>query len=133
MLNSRSRGNGFEPHRCHCVLSLSKNINLSLLLVQPKKTRPLETMPSNPKRLLKNTLWKQCLQIRKDYLEIHILIVLLKYCTVFINYYATNSFISTLFSNYIITTNLRFNNCFTSKTKQQNRKENSVMKDTSII
>ena len=29
-----------EPHRRHCVLSLSKNINHSLVLVQPRKTRP---------------------------------------------------------------------------------------------
>ena len=30
----------FEPHRRHCVMSLSKNINPSLELVQPRKTRP---------------------------------------------------------------------------------------------
>ena len=29
---------GFEPHLCHCVVSLSKNINPSLVLVQPRKT-----------------------------------------------------------------------------------------------
>ena len=29
----------FEPHRRHCVVSLSKNINPSLELVQPRKTR----------------------------------------------------------------------------------------------
>ena len=39
MLDSRPRGPGFEPHRCHCVVSLSKNINPSLVLVQPRKTR----------------------------------------------------------------------------------------------
>ena len=33
----------FEPHRCHCVVSLSKNINPSLVLVQPRKTRPFIT------------------------------------------------------------------------------------------
>ena len=37
MLDSRLRGGGFEPH---CVVSLSKNINPSLVLVQPRKTRP---------------------------------------------------------------------------------------------
>ena len=30
----------FEPHRRHCVVSLSKNIYHSLVLVQPRKTRP---------------------------------------------------------------------------------------------
>ena len=34
---------GFEPHRHHCVVSLSKNINPSLVLVQPRKTRPFIT------------------------------------------------------------------------------------------
>ena len=29
--------------RCHCVVSLSKNINSSLVLVQPRKTRPFIT------------------------------------------------------------------------------------------
>ena len=40
VLDSRSRGRGFEPHRRHCVVSLSKNIDPSLVLVQPRKTRP---------------------------------------------------------------------------------------------
>ena len=43
VLNSRPKGRGFEPHRCHCVVSLSKNINPSLVLVQPRKTRPFIT------------------------------------------------------------------------------------------
>ena len=30
-------------HRRHCVVSLSKNINPSLVLVQPRKTRPFIT------------------------------------------------------------------------------------------
>ena len=42
-LDSRPRGRGFEPHRRHCVVSLSKNINPSLVLVQPRKTRPFIT------------------------------------------------------------------------------------------
>ena len=29
VLDSRPRGRGFEPHRRHCVVSLSKNINPS--------------------------------------------------------------------------------------------------------
>ena len=43
MLDSRPRGREFEPHRRHCVVSLSKNINPSLVLVQPRKTRPFIT------------------------------------------------------------------------------------------
>ena len=48
VLDSRPRGRGFEPHRRHCVVSLSKNINPSLVLVQSRKTRPFIT-----ERLLK--------------------------------------------------------------------------------
>ena len=33
VLDSRPRGRGFEPLRRHCVMSLSKNINHSLVLV----------------------------------------------------------------------------------------------------
>ena len=36
-------GRRFEPHRHHCVVPLSKDINLSLVLVQPWKTRPFIT------------------------------------------------------------------------------------------
>ena len=43
VLDSIPRGRGFEPHRRHCVVSLSKNINPSLVLVQPRKTRPFIT------------------------------------------------------------------------------------------
>ena len=43
VLDSRPRGRGFEPHRRHCVVSLSKNINPSLALVQPRKTGPFIT------------------------------------------------------------------------------------------
>ena len=42
-LDSRPLGYGFEPHQCHCVVSLSKNINPSLELVQPRKTCPFVT------------------------------------------------------------------------------------------
>ena len=38
VLDSRPRGSRFEPHQRHCVVSLSKNINPSLVLVQPRKT-----------------------------------------------------------------------------------------------
>ena len=43
VLDSRPKVCGFEPHRLHCVVSLSKNINPSLVLVQPRKTRPFIT------------------------------------------------------------------------------------------
>ena len=41
--DQQRRGRGFEPHRRHCLVSLSKNINPSLVLVQPRKTRPFIT------------------------------------------------------------------------------------------
>ena len=43
VLDSRPKGDGFEPHRRHCVVSLSKSIYPSLVLVQPRKTRPFIT------------------------------------------------------------------------------------------
>ena len=41
LLESRPKDRGFEPHRRHCVVPLSKNINASLVLVQPGKARPI--------------------------------------------------------------------------------------------
>ena len=43
VLDSRPKGSGLEPHRRHCVVYFSKNINPSLVLVQPRKTRPFIT------------------------------------------------------------------------------------------
>ena len=43
VLDSRPRGCRCQPHRHHCIVSLSKNINPSLVLVQPWKTRPFIT------------------------------------------------------------------------------------------
>ena len=43
VLDLRPRGPKFEPHRRHCIVSLIKNMNSSLVLVQPRKTRPLIT------------------------------------------------------------------------------------------
>ena len=43
MLESRPKGRRYESHRRHCVVSLSKNINPSLVLVQPRETRPYIT------------------------------------------------------------------------------------------
>ena len=40
VLDLRPRGCGFKPHPRHCVVPLSKNINPSLVLGQPRKTRP---------------------------------------------------------------------------------------------
>ena len=40
VLDSRPKGRGLEAHRRHCVVSFSKNINPSLVLVQPRKTLP---------------------------------------------------------------------------------------------
>ena len=68
VLDSRPRGSGwgrgFEPHGCHCVVSLSKNINPSLVLVQPMKARPFITerllmgrKESIKKQPHKQTIW----------------------------------------------------------------------------
>ena len=35
-----TKGRGLEPYRRRCIVSLSKNINPSLVLVQPRMTRP---------------------------------------------------------------------------------------------
>ena len=43
VLDSRPKGRGYEPHRHHCVVSLIKIINPSLVLVLPRKTGPFIT------------------------------------------------------------------------------------------
>ena len=43
MVDSRPRGRRFEPHQRHSVVFLSKKINPSLVLVQPRKTCPFIT------------------------------------------------------------------------------------------
>ena len=43
VLDSRPKGRGFEPHQRQCVVTSNKNINPSLVLVQPRKTRPFIT------------------------------------------------------------------------------------------
>ena len=40
VLDLRPRGSGFEPHRRHYIVSLSKNINPSVVLAQPRNTPP---------------------------------------------------------------------------------------------
>ena len=42
MIECLTRDRGFEPHRGHCVVSLSKNIN-PRVLVQPRKTCSFKT------------------------------------------------------------------------------------------
>ena len=62
VLDSRPKGCGFEPHRRHCVVSLSKNINPSLVLVQPRKTRPFITERLlMGRKELNQTNQKQCI------------------------------------------------------------------------
>ena len=43
VIDARQRGREIEPHQRHCAVSLSKNINPSLVLVQPRKTPPYIT------------------------------------------------------------------------------------------
>ena len=43
VFDSRPRGSEFEPYRRHCVVSLRKDINPSLVLIQTRKTRPFIT------------------------------------------------------------------------------------------
>ena len=43
MLDWRPKGCGFQPHGHHCGVSFSKNINPSLVLVQPRNTCPFIT------------------------------------------------------------------------------------------
>ena len=61
VLDSRLRGRGFKPHQRHCVVSLSRNINPSLVLAQPRKTCPfiterllMECKESNQTKLILN-------------------------------------------------------------------------------
>ena len=69
VLDSRPKGRGFESHRRHCVVSLSKNINPSLVLVQPRKTRPFIT-----ERLLmgrKESNQTKTKHVLQDFFKIH--------------------------------------------------------------
>ena len=65
VLDSRPKGRGFEPHRRHCVVSLSKNINPSLVLVQPRKTRPFITERLLMGRKESNQTNKQIIYIKQ--------------------------------------------------------------------
>ena len=59
VLDSRPKCRRFEPQRRHCVVSLSKNINPSLELVQPRKTCPYIT-----ERLLMGRIKSNILNIK---------------------------------------------------------------------
>ena len=43
VLDLRPKGRRFEPHQRHCLVSLSKNFNPSLVLVQLRRNRPYIT------------------------------------------------------------------------------------------
>ena len=67
------RDAGFEPHRRHCVVSLSKKIYPSLVLVQPRKTRPFITERLLMGRKESNQTKIQCIMgIKHDFLCIKI-------------------------------------------------------------
>ena len=65
-----TRDRGFEPHQRHCLVSLSKNINPSLVLVKPRKTRPFITeillmgcKESNPTKNKQKYGFKSCTHV----------------------------------------------------------------------
>ena len=70
VLDSRLRDPGFKPHQHHRVVSLSKSINPSLLLVQPRKTHPFIT----ERLLMGHKESNQKKQTNKDHLYIFILL-----------------------------------------------------------
>ena len=65
VLDSRPRGQGFKPHRRLYVVSLSKNNNPSLVLVQPRKTGPFITERLLMGRKKSNQTSKQMCHIGK--------------------------------------------------------------------
>ena len=77
VLDSRPKGRGFEPHCRHCFVSLSKNINSSLVLVQPRKTCPClterllkgrkESNQTNKQRLSLNAGQKYCRMLQGEH------------------------------------------------------------------
>ena len=62
VLDSRPKGREFEPHRRH----LRKNINFSLVLVQPRKARPFITERLLMERKETNQTNKQQFTARVD-------------------------------------------------------------------
>ena len=65
VLDSRPKGRVFDPHQRHCVVSLSKNINPSLVLVQPRKTRPflIDRLLMGRKESNQTNYWRHCFEI----------------------------------------------------------------------
>ena len=63
----RPKGRMLEPHRRHCVVSLSKNIDPSLVLVQPTKTCPFITEGLLMGRKESNQTDKQTKSMKKSY------------------------------------------------------------------
>ena len=69
MFDSRPRGRGIEPHLRHCVVVLEQDTFYpSLVLVQPRKTRPclterllMERKDSNKTKLADNQDWHNIL------------------------------------------------------------------------
>ena len=55
VLDSRPKIHRFEPHLRHCVVSLSKKINPSLVMVQPRKIRPTIIERLDVKNQIKQT------------------------------------------------------------------------------
>ena len=74
MLDSRPRGRGFEPHWRHCVVSLSKNIYPSLVLVQPRKTHPFITEILLMGRKESYQTKQNCIYTYSPFLRQHILV-----------------------------------------------------------
>ena len=67
VLDSRLKGCGFEPHRRHCVVVLEQGtFYLSLVLVQPRKTRPYIT-----ERLLMGRKESNQTNCRELYTKVH--------------------------------------------------------------
>ena len=69
VLDSRSKGHGFEPHPRHCVVVLEQHIYPSLVLVQPRNTRPYitERLLMGRKRIKSN---KQTYAYKHIYIDV---------------------------------------------------------------
>ena len=77
VLDSRPKDRGFQPHLRHCIVSLSKNINHSLVLVQPRKTRPFITeimlMGHKESNQTKQSFKARCLNSHLHVIKKHLL------------------------------------------------------------
>ena len=77
VLDSRPRGCGFEPQNRHCVVSLSKTYNPSLLLVQSREARPYitEKLVMGRKESIKQTNTQHFTRRIEGLLQLHTLII----------------------------------------------------------